>query len=267
MECNELFLQALEETYDDEFENYMISLEERYGCEHIFGNKHNREMAKLIKRQRRPYFKLISTAGRRAACIIVAFIVMSASALSVKAIREAFFDFISNIFSDHSVVTTESGTDKGYPTNIEEEYYISELPDGFEEMDKGKTDNSIDISYFRNDEYILTYKSRLGVEAVEGTCVCHETEVPLTKESYEHLKQKIDDICIQKRRYMIPYQEHTIELDVFDGAHKGLVLAEVEFSSVEESNDFVKPEWFGDNVSDDERYSNRYMSKNGVLSE
>ena len=155
MECNELFLQALEETYDDEFEDYMSSLEERYGREHIFGNKHNKEMAKLIKRQRRPYFKLISTAGRRAACIIVAFIVMSASALSVKAIREAFFDFITSIFSDHNVVTTESGTDKGYPTNIEEEYYISELPDGFEEMDKGKTDNSIDISYFRNDEYVF----------------------------------------------------------------------------------------------------------------
>ena len=155
MECNELFLQALEETYDDEFENYMSSLEERYGCEHIFGNKHNREMAKLIKRQRKPYFKLISSTGRRAACIIVAFIVMSASALSVKAIREAFFDFITSIFSDHNVVTTESGTDKGYPTNIEEEYYISELPDGFEEMDKGKTDNSIDISYFRNDEYVF----------------------------------------------------------------------------------------------------------------
>ena len=155
MECNELFLQALEETYDDEFENYMSSLEERYGCEHIFGNKHNKEMAKLIKRQRKPYFKLISSTGRRAACIIVAFIVMSASALSVKAIREAFFDFITSIFSDHNVVTTESGTDKGYPTNIEEEYYISELPDGFEEMDKGKTDNSIDISYFRNDEYVF----------------------------------------------------------------------------------------------------------------
>lgn len=155
MECNELFLQALEETYDDEFEDYMSSLEERYGCEHIFGNKHNKEMAKLIKRQRKPYFKLISSTGRRAACIIVAFIVMSASALSVKAIREAFFDFITSIFSDHNVVTTESGTDKSYPTNIEEEYYISELPDGFEEMDKGKTDNSIDISYFRNDEYVF----------------------------------------------------------------------------------------------------------------
>lgn len=155
MEFNDLFLQALEETYDDEFEDYMSSLEERYGCEHIFGNKHNKEMAKLIKRQRKPYFKLISSTGRRAACIIVAFIVMSASALSVKAIREAFFDFITSIFSDHNVVTTESGTDKGYPTNIEEEYYISELPDGFEEMDKGKTDNSIDISYFRNDEYVF----------------------------------------------------------------------------------------------------------------
>ena len=44
---------------------------------------------------------------------------------------------------------------KGYPTTIEEEYYISELPEGFEEMDKGITDNSVDISYFRNDEYVF----------------------------------------------------------------------------------------------------------------
>ena len=155
MESNKLFLQALENVYDDEFEEYMSSLERNNSSEHIFGEKHNKKMSKLIKLQRRPYFKLINTTGRKVACIIVAFIVMSASALSVKAIREAFFDFITSIFSDHNVVTTESGTDKGYPTTIEEEYYISELPEGFEEMDKGKTDNSIDISYFRNDEFIL----------------------------------------------------------------------------------------------------------------
>lgn len=155
MESNNLFLQALENVYDDEFENYMSSLERNNSFEHIFSEHHNRKMNKLIKRQRKPYFKLISTAGRRAACIIVAFIVLSASALSVKAIREAFFDFITRFFSDHTVVTVESGTDKGYPTTIEEEYFISELPDGFVEMDKGITDNSIDIIYFRNDEYVF----------------------------------------------------------------------------------------------------------------
>lgn len=155
MESNKLFLQALENVYDDEFENYMSSLERNNRSEHIFGEEHNKKMSKLIKLQRRPYFKLICTTGRRAACIVFAFLVMSASALSVKAIREAFFDFITSIFSDHNVVTTESGTDRGYPTTIEEEYYISELPEGFEEIDKGRTDNSIDISYFRNDEYIL----------------------------------------------------------------------------------------------------------------
>lgn len=155
MESNKLFLQALENVYDEEFEEYMSSLEKKYGDEHVFSNKHNKKMSKLIKLQRKPYFKLISTAGRRAACIVVAFIVISVSALSVEAIREAVFDFITRIFSDHTVVTTESGTDMDYPISIEEEYYISELPDGFEEVDKGKTDNSIDISYFRNDEYIL----------------------------------------------------------------------------------------------------------------
>lgn len=155
MESNKLFLQALENVYDDEFEDYMSSLERNNRSEHIFGERHNKKMSKLIKLQRRPYFNMISTTGRRAACIVFAFLVMSASALSVKAVREAFFDFITSIFSDHNVVTTESRTDKGYPTTIEEEYFISELPDGFVEMDKGITDNSIDISYFRNDEYIL----------------------------------------------------------------------------------------------------------------
>ncbi len=155
MGSNKLFLQALENVYDDEFEDYMSSLERNNSSEHIFGEEHNKKMSKLIKRQRKPYFNLISTTGRRAACIVFAFLVMSVSALSVKAIREAFFDFITSIFSDHNVVTTESGKDKGYPTTIEEEYFISELPDGFVEMDKGITDNSIDISYFRNDEYIL----------------------------------------------------------------------------------------------------------------
>lgn len=155
MGSNKLFLQALENVYDDEFEDYMSSLERTNSSEHIFGEKHNKKMTKLIKLQRKPYFNLISTTGRRAACIVFAFLVISASALSVKAVREAFFDFITSIFSNHNVVTTESRTDRGYPTTIKEEYYISELPEGFEEMGKGITDNSVDISYFRNDEYVF----------------------------------------------------------------------------------------------------------------
>ena len=104
MKESSLYIQALQEVFDVEFENEMNSLDSY--DEHVFTQKHNKKMGKLIKRQRKPYFKLISTAGRRAACIVVAIIVFSAYALSVKAIREAVYDFIVRMLLQLSTVQT-----------------------------------------------------------------------------------------------------------------------------------------------------------------
>ena len=104
MNENTLFIQALNDVIDEDYNADVeaISLND----EHEFSDKHNKKMKKLIKRQSRPYFNLISTAGRRVACVVVAMIVLSASALSVEAVRNAVYDFIIKIFSNHSVVTT-----------------------------------------------------------------------------------------------------------------------------------------------------------------
>ena len=40
-----------------------------------------------------------------------------------------------------------------------------------------------------------------------------------------------------------------------------MLLVEVEFESVEQANSFVPPEWFGDDVTNDKRYHNSYLSK------
>lgn len=108
---------------------------------------------------------------------------MSASALSVKAIREMIFDFITNIFSDHSVVTAESGTEIGYPETIEKEYYISELPDGFILGNTIRNDVSINISFLNDDKYILfsqytksVYEETFDNEKSGFEKICDETE-------------------------------------------------------------------------------------------
>ena len=76
--------------------------------------------------------------------------------MSVKAVHEAVYDFIMHIFSDHNVVTTEDGTDGVYPETIKEEYFISTLPDSFEQTQYGKTDYSISAFYEDNNgNYIL----------------------------------------------------------------------------------------------------------------
>ena len=86
------------------------------------------------------------------------------------------------------------------------------------------------------------------------------------KESFEHLLKKCDGIIISKSRYKIPIENNlTAELDIFKGDLDSLKLVEVEFGSVEEANNFIPPEWFGEDVTTDGRYHNSYISKYGLL--
>ena len=105
-----------------------------------------------------------------------------------------------------------------------------------------------------NEKYELTYKSG-------GMMARMEYNLPLTDQAFEHLKTKIDGRLIEKRRYMIPLDPYTIELDIFDGDLAPLIIAEVEFPTIEEANNFTAPDWFGEDVTYDGRYHNSYLSR------
>lgn len=144
---------------------------------------------------------------------------------------------------------------------IERKYLIHTLPEDLNQYEHLKieqgylcTDPVVRIRR-SNDDYILTYKG-------SGLMVREEYNLPLTGESYEHLKAKTDGILISKTRYLIPLTDRlTIELDVFSGAHSGLVLAEIEFESEEEAECFTPPEWFGEDVTFSDKYQNSMLSK------
>lgn len=105
----------------------------------------------------------------------------------------------------------------------------------------------------QNEDYILTYKSR-------GLLSRKEYNLPLTKEAFLHLMSKIDGIPIRKKRYCIPLDPYTIELDVFEGALTGLFLAEVEFPTEQEALAFQPPVWFGQEVTYDPSYHNSNLA-------
>lgn len=65
---------------------------------------------------------------------------------------------------------------------------------------------------------------------------------------------------IDKTRYEVPMGNHTYEVDVFTGENEGLIVAEIELQSENES--FEKPNWLGKEVTSDERYYNAYLSNN-----
>ena len=59
---------------------------------------------------------------------------------------------------------------------------------------------------------------------------------------------------VEKTRYKVRLGRHVWEIDVFAGANAGLVVAEIELH--DEAEDFLRPDWLGDEVSDDARYYN-----------
>ena len=109
-----------------------------------------------------------------------------------------------------------------------------------------------------DDNYYLTYKSK-------GLMTREEYNLPLTKESYEHMRPKADGILISKTRYLIPEKDGlTIELDVFDAPYEGLYLAEVEFSSEEQALSYNPPVWFGEDVTNSGKYHNSRLSQGNL---
>lgn len=145
---------------------------------------------------------------------------------------------------------------------IERKFLVKNLPSDLESysyhiIEQGYLSTEPVVRVRRqDDEYYLTYKG-------SGMLAREEYNLPLTADSYEHLVAKADGMVISKKRYLIPIEnsELTIELDVFGGRLSPLIMAEVEFSSVEEAESFDAPDWFGEDVTQNRRYHNSNMSK------
>lgn len=85
-----------------------------------------------------------------------------------------------------------------------------------------------------------------------------ETEIALG--DAKNLIQLCENGVIDKIRYEIEVGNHTYEVDEFFGDNEGLIVAEIELKSEEET--FEKPGWLGQEVTNDERYYNAYLSNN-----
>lgn len=101
-----------------------------------------------------------------------------------------------------------------------------------------------------DDKACLTIKGRPGLNSIARNE--WEFSIPYT-DAVDMMK-----IClpgkIVKTRYLIPSGIHTIEVDVFHDKNEGLIVAEIELGS--ENETFEKPEWLGEEVTGNPRYYN-----------
>lgn len=109
----------------------------------------------------------------------------------------------------------------------------------------------------RGDRHVATVKGGRGARRVE-------VEWDVTREQFEALWPLTEGRRVEKVRHEVPVGDATAELDVFAGALAGLVLVEVEFDDDEAMAGFDPPDWFGPEVTDDERYTNGSLAQRGL---
>jgi adenylate cyclase len=105
---------------------------------------------------------------------------------------------------------------------------------------------------------------RVRVAGSSGWLTIKGLSVGARREEFEYsipiadAERMLDTLCkrplIEKTRYTLRVGTHTWEIDVFEGENEGLVVAEVELGT--EDEELERPEWLGEEVTDDPRYFN-----------
>lgn len=151
---------------------------------------------------------------------------------------------------------------------IERKFLVKNLPETFNNykyytIKQGYISTNPTIRLRQQDnDYILTVK---GAANDKSRLARKEFELPLTEEQFKNLWQKVENNAIEKKRYIIPLENDLkAELDIYSGNLNGFMNVEVEFSSLQQALLFETPVWFGEEITQDRRYSNASLSQFGI---
>ena len=110
---------------------------------------------------------------------------------------------------------------------------------------------------------------RVRIQGTKGVLTIKGENQNLTRKEFEYViplaeALSLIELCekpiIEKTRYLLPLNKKVWEIDVFEGENKGLVVAEIELTSEEES--FDTPDWLGKEVSMETKYYNSSLIAN-----
>jgi CYTH domain-containing protein len=108
----------------------------------------------------------------------------------------------------------------------------------------------------KGDTGYLTVKGKSSSDGLTR----FEWEKEITQHEAEALLKLCEPTIIDKERYEVKVKNHTFEIDVFFGDNEGLIIAEIELET--ENDTFKKPEWLGEEVTGNIKYYNSQLSKN-----
>lgn len=151
---------------------------------------------------------------------------------------------------------------------IEKKYKVKKLPENLCDFEHKTIEQSylnkggapIRLRKFIKDNqihYVFSKKARIAENSFE----CIEHNIDLSEDIYQKLLNAKEGRTIIKTRYKIPLSnELNIDLDVFHDFFEGVCIAEIEYKSIEQANNYKVPDWLGEELTNSDKLANGYMA-------
>lgn len=97
-----------------------------------FSEKYKKNMAKLLKKHRKPSYRYFNTAGKRAVACILVCIMIIASSVTIAAFHEPVAEFFVNVYEKFVEIFFGDDYAANSPSEIETVYTLGYLPEGYE---------------------------------------------------------------------------------------------------------------------------------------
>lgn len=151
---------------------------------------------------------------------------------------------------------------------IERKFLLSEIPAGLLDGVEGEA--------IRQGYLIVEKDHELRIRRRASTCwmtlkqgqglARKEQECAIEHEQFEMLWPLTTGRRLEKTRYAVKTDDLLLEIDIFAGSLKPLILMEVEFESIEASRAFAVPDYVAREVTSDGTYKNASLAFNGLPS-
>lgn len=158
------------------------------------------------------------------------------------------------------------------PLEIERKFLLAESPERLAEQGilRIRSERRIEQTYLALDEAQEIRVRRITDPAAGSVEYTHtfkrgnglsreEVEVSISEAIYTQLVNAFGRVPLTKTRLTADWDGRTIEIDIYDQLE--LTVLEIEFASEEEAIGFSPPDWFGQDISSDRRYSNKTVWK------
>lgn len=148
---------------------------------------------------------------------------------------------------------------------IEKKYLLSELPEGLDRYPSV----SIEQGYV-----IVTGDEELRVRKKDRSCFLtykkgsgttrDEIELGISEDQYLQFREHVIGTVIHKKRIEYPFENFTVEIDVYKDSLWGLIVAEVEFPTIKSMQKFSPPPWLENEVSENSEFKNKNLALGGL---